>query len=901
MIKINRLLSIILAVVLIVGVAIPKSNFVFADNNEGTPHTYESPLTSVGNMLTDGWSGAYSSDPQGGVAFEDKNLGDLFECWGGGITRKQNEYYHWSGFNWRNPFIKEAAMTYTAKKYKYFTMRIDYKFNDKNSVWPAITFGQPNTTPEMFYAPIGGGNATAAAPAGGNDAIGVYLQYEGHLSIAGKNAASSVANKNGFTTSEYRTVEITVKPDEVKATIYNTDNTVAIESTAQLTNEYEGGYISLMLGVPCTFFKNISITELEFEDDDSDTNIYSTDLRNVENLKNDGWSGAFSSDPQGGVVFEDENMSDLFECWSGGITRKQNGYYHWSGFNWKNPFIKTAAMTYTAKKYKYFTMRIDYKFNDKNSVWPAITFGQPNTTPEMFYAPIGGGNATAAAPAGGNDAIGVYLQYEGHLSIAGKNAASSVANKNGFTTSEYRTVEITVKPGEIKAAIYNTDNTVAIETTAQLNSEYEGGYISLMLGVPCSFFRNISITELEFQDDNTNPSLYSTDLRNVDNLKNDGWNGAYSSDPQDAIAFDDVDISELFECWGGGITRKQNKYYHWKGFNWKDPFINLGTLTYAAQKYKYFTMTVDYKFGDRNNVWPAISFGQPETTPEMFYAPIAYSDVQGNPKEVGSDAIGVYVQYEGYVNIAGKNATGASNVAVYDTNDWHTMKLSVVPGMVEVVLYDNEGNPVSTTTAILSDEYEGGYVSLMMGVPYSFFRNLSITEYEYIDMSQTENSDEISVELTEEQCKKPIIAKATPKRFYDFESMSPDEESGAEYEIKNVTSDIYLIEEAKPSVLNVKYTKRILDYDPAYTLKYYFDWEEELDDFVAYRTPNPADNSIEKTNLKDIWKIRNGILQKPVIDFTGTDKTSDPWSDFNTLVLYTQKFRNFELSVQYKH
>ena len=249
----------------------------------------------------------------------------------------------------------------------------------------------------------------------------------------------------------------------------------------------------------------------------------------------------------------------------------------------------------------------------------------------------------------------------------------------------------------------------------------------------------------------------------------------------------------------------------------------------------------------------------------------------------------------------GKNATGASNVNAFDTTDWHTMKISVVPGMVEVILYDNDGNPVSTTNAILSDEYEGGYVSLMMGVPYSFFRNFSITEYEYLDMSQTESSDEISTKLTKKQCKKPIIVKATPKRLYDFESISPDEESGAEYEIKNITSDIYLIEEAKPSVLTVKYAERKLDYDPEYTLKYYFDWEEDLNDFVAYRTPNPTDSPIESASLSDIWKIRNGILQKPVIDFTGTDKTSDPWSDFNILMLNTYQFRNFELTVQYKH
>jgi len=625
-------------------------------------------------------------------------------------------------------------------------------------------------------------------------------------------------------------------------------------------------------------------------------NTYESTLQNFSEMEADGWEASYSADPQAGVAFEKlGSLSSTFENWSA-LTRASTPGIKWTN-DWQgNPFSKMSAATYTAQKYKYFTLTAEYKFESANRPWPVITFNQPSTIPEMFFVKINGSQVTN--PQGGNSAIGVYIMYEGHLNMSGKMASVGKAISTALDGTEWHKVEITVTPGKVVSAIYNADGTTAIEIVSDLPNSYEGGYISLMLN-GWSQFRNIAITELNF--DTEASGTYKNNLTNIGGMVSDGWSGAYSADPQDVVEFEDVDASELFECWGGGVTRNQNKYYHWKGFNWKDPFINMAAFTYTAQKYKYFTMTVDYKFGGQNSVWPAISFGQPETTPEMFYAPIAYSDVQSNPKVVGNDAIGVYVQYEGYLNIAGKKATGASNVAAYDTADWHTMKLSVVPGMVEVVLYDNDGNPVSTTNAILSEDYEGGYISLMLGVPCSFFRNLSITEYEYLDMSQTEDSAEKSTELTTEQCKKPIVVKATPKRLYDFDSITPDENSAVEYEIKNLTSDIYLIEKAKPSVLTVKYIKRKLDYDPEYTLKYYFDWQEELDDFVAYRTPNPADAFFESTELNKIWKIQAGVLKKSVIDFSGTNKTGDPWSDFNTLMLNTNKFRNFELTVQYMH
>lgn len=862
--------------------------------------TYTNTL-NVDGLAADGWTASFSSNPQGGVAFSSAKIGDYYESWGKGaanLTRRQHKNLNWSN-NWdkSNVFGNMAALTYTAKKYKYFTMTFDYKFDKNSYPWPVVTFNQQSTTPQMFYRTSRG----VSNPTYSEDPIGVHFEYEGHINISGKK--TEILRKTASPSlvgTEWHKAQITVTPGKVYIAVFNADGTVANELTTTLDAGYLGGYIALMQnGV--NFFRNLSVTELIYD------NGYSSSL-NVNALDLDGWKASFSSDPQGGVAFADmTKVSDLYESWGNGanITRRQGqkeGINTSNNWDKKNVLGNMGALIYTAQRYKYFTLTVEYKFNNNNGTRPIITFNQQNTTPQMFYKTSNAVNN----PTYSEDPIGVYFEYESHINISGsKTGTSRKPISSSLVGTEWHKAQITVTPGEVYVAVFKADGTVANEYTANLDSSYEGGYISLMQN-GISFFRNISITEIEIVDevvDNT----YNSELKNINNMSLDGWKASFSANPQAGIDFTNAaNISDYYECWSGGITRRQidiNWYNNWNNAN---TFSKMGALTYTAQKYKYFTMSVEYKYGKKNDSdtnfknypRPIITFNQQNTTPQMFYKT---STAVPEPA-YSEEPIGVYFEYEGSINVSGKR-TGierkAANPAIIGA-DWHKAEITVTPGKVYVAVYNDDGTVAIENTVSLSQDYEGGYISLMQN-GLSFFRNISITEFSVVDMAQNEDTEVEVVDLDETKIGNTILVSTKSKRWYDFKSVSAVSERGVSYKISEFDTDLYKIEGAKPSRLTVTYEKRKLDYDPEYTLKYYFDWEEELEDFTASRTCHPDEAALETVKTGDIWKITDNILTKPKIDYTGTTQTGSYFADTNILLLKDIKFRNFELTLQYKH
>ena len=332
----------------------------------------------------------------------------------------------------------------------------------------------------------------------------------------------------------------------------------------------------------------------------------------------------------------------------------------------------------------------------------------------------------------------------------------------------------------------------------------------------------------------------------------------------------------------------------------------MAALTYTAQKYKYFTMSVEYKYGKKNDSdtnfknypRPVITFNQQNTTPQMFFKT---SDTVPDPT-YSDEPIGVYFEYEGSINISGKR-TGTERKAPNPTitgEDWHKAEITVTPGKVYVAVYNADGTVAIENTVTLSNDYEGGYISLMQN-GLSFFRNISITGFELVDTQQADDTEVKIVDLDETQIGNTILVSTKSKRWYDFKSVSAVSERGVSYKISEFGTDLYKIESDEPIRITTNYQKRKLDYDPEYTLKYYFDWEEELDDFTASRSSHTDYAELEKVEIGDIWKITDNVLSKPKIDYTGTDKTGSYFADTNILLLKDIKFRNFELTLQYKH
>jgi len=660
------------------------------------------------------------------------------------------------------------------------------------------------------------------------------------------------------------------------------------------------------------YIDNIAVSLPQKVNESNEGATYSSPFNNVDAIKADGWKGFFSSDPQAGVAFTeiaDSDYGNYYETWGGNvITRAQKSGLFNSFNNWNNAktFTNMAALTYTAQKYKYFTFTVEYKYAGSGNPWPLVTFNQQNITPEIFYR----ASEYITNPVGSEDPIAVSPNYAGTIRVFGKKANASKTmspQMDSDSSPQWHKIKISVTPESIYTAVYDKDGNLALELTTALDESYEGGYITLMQnGV--SHFKNISITELEFATESDSNDCYSSPFNNVDAVKADGWKGFYSTDPQAGVPFTEIadsDYGTYYETWGGNvITRAQKvgKFNTYNNWNNNKTFTNMAALTYTAQKYKYFDLTVEYKFAGSGNPWPLVTFNQQNITPELFYRASEYIT---NP--VGSEEpIAVSPNYAGSIRVFGKKASDSITMSPQMDSDsspqWHKMKISVTPGSIYVAVYDKDGNLALELTTALDESYEGGYITLMQnGV--SHFKNISITEtaFSVINMEQREDSEVIVSDLDETQIGNTILISTKSKRWYDFKSVSAVSERGISYKISKFSTDSYKIESTEPLKLTVTYQKRELDYDPEYTLKYYFDWEEELEDFAASRTSHPDEAALEKVEVADIWKITDNILSKPEIDYSGTTQTGSYFADTNILMLKDIKFRNFELTLQYKH
>lgn len=835
---------------------------------------YFSYLTGLEGMAKDGWVASYSENPQRGTTFtECSKIDEYFKVQYGGIIRNEKGF-NWSGNNsygnWKDPFQKMSALTYTAKKYKYFTLTVDYRIMSPGIPWPVISFGQPSTTAEMFYHKA---NAIES-PTGGDSAIGLWPELEGSLNIAGKNVtAARQASDKYSDKNEWHTLTLTVTPGQVNISV--DDGAVTLKTG--LSSKYAGGYIALMLGHSYSQFKNFGLTELKYEED-----IYSNFLNDISLMTEEGWKAAYSEDPQRGVAFTDcESINQYFKNQDDGIIRNEVGF-DWQGNhsynNWKDPFQKTASVTYAERQYKYFTLNVDYKVSSPGVPWPVVTFGQPNTTPEMFYKVT----SDVSNPTGGDSAIAVYPETEGTINIAGKKVTDARKESTAFTEkNEWHTLTVIVTPGIVTVSV--DGDKVVIST--ELSSTYTGGYISLMLGHSYSRFKNFSIKELKFEDTAT----YTSSMANLDFMTEDGWISAYSENPQRGVPFKNCEsLNSYFKNEMDGIIRNEVGF-DWQGNhsygNWKDPFQKMAALTYGAKQYKYFTLSIDYTVYTPGVPWPVISFGQPETTPEMFYHK---ANAIENPAG-GDSAIGLWPELEGSLNITGANVEKkrVSSDKYTDMKQWHTLTLTVMPGEVTVSI---DGGAVELT-AELSSRYEGGYIALMLGHSYSRYKNISITDYTYLDAVQNSGEEEVAFDFAEGEGVKPVLLNIKPARWYEFDTINVVTADGSEAQINEIKSGFYMIGGATLSSITVKYKKKALDYDPLYAVRYYFDWEEELGDFTTLNSENALNTDFTAINAGDRWTVNNGLLK-----ISGATV-----SDSNLLLIGNRKFRNFELTLEYKH
>lgn len=471
-ISIRKIPAIVLSIAVVVSAFIPLSGFGTVTAQENGADYYSVTAFTKDQLKNDGWVSTVTDPSTGAVTQNDDTIFSKADFWWrcnqDGTIQGQGGYCE--PVEWGGKFgTSYQYLTYTAKAYRNFSLTLNTSGAYCSSA--VISIGV-KTAGDVFNSD--NSITIVSNPGNSRDAEDGKFKISGKPLAEGEQTLSANYNK-----SKQSNWMISVIDNRLTVTVNGTEYKFA------LNDYYTGGYISFASRNSYTVYSALSVREIE-------SNSYYASLSDFDVLKKDGWTAAFSQDPQRDVAFADCEITDQFKS-DNGLQHTGGGfdpYGKTSYGKWQDPFTYMAALTYTAKQYKYFTLSVDYELADPGSPWPIITFGQPNTTPEMFYKTT---NALSN-PTGGDSAIAVYPETEGSLNIAGKHVVGGRKAATSFTNrKEYHNLTITVTPGQVTAAV---DGNV-VEYSSQLSSEYNGGYISLMIGCSYSFFRNLSIKSLD--------------------------------------------------------------------------------------------------------------------------------------------------------------------------------------------------------------------------------------------------------------------------------------------------------------------------------------------------------------------------------------------------------------------
>ena len=471
-ISIRKIPAIVLSIAVVVSAFIPLSGLGTVTAQENGTDYYSVTAFTAEQLKNDGWVSTVTDPSTGAVTQNDDTIFSKADFWWrcnqDGTIQGQGGYCE--PVEWGGKFgTSYQYLTYTAKAYRNFSLTLNTSGAYCSSA--VISIGV-KTAGDVFNSD--NSITIVSNPGNSRDAEDGKFKISGKPLAEGEQTLSANYNK-----SKQSNWMISVIDNRLTVTVNGTEYKFA------LNDYYTGGYISFASRNSYTVYSALSVREIE-------SNSYYASLSDFDVLKKDGWTAAFSQDPQRDVAFADCEITDQFKS-DNGLQHTGGGfdpYGKTSYGKWQDPFTYMAALTYTAKQYKYFTLSVDYELADPGSPWPIITFGQPNTTPEMFYKTTN----VLSNPTGGDSAIAVYPETEGSLNIAGKHVVGGRKAATAFTNrKEYHNLTITVTPGQVTAAV---DGNV-VEYSSQLSSEYNGGYISLMIGCSYSFYRNLSLKALD--------------------------------------------------------------------------------------------------------------------------------------------------------------------------------------------------------------------------------------------------------------------------------------------------------------------------------------------------------------------------------------------------------------------
>lgn len=151
--------------------------------------------------------------------------------------------------------------------------------------------------------------------------------------------------------------------------------------------------------------------------------------------------------------------------------------------------------------------------------------------------------------------------------------------------------------------------------------------------------------------------------------------------------------------------------------------VNIAVMTYIAEEYRNFELSVDFKMGSLTNYWPVVAVRQ--ETPGKYHL---------------LSGTGFFMNVDGKINAwgpitDGRVETDIPNKDAYGARDWHTMKIHALDNTMTVYI---DGVEVTEMT-VGETAYTKGYISLISVNNDCSFDNLKIKSLDVEQVYVKEN------------------------------------------------------------------------------------------------------------------------------------------------------------------
>ena len=386
-------------------------------------------------------------------------------------------------------------------------------------------------------------------------------------------------------------------------------------------------------------------------------------------------------------------------------------------------FKNLSILTYNQKQYTDFEATITFQQSWNRF---GIMFG--TNLGKFAYT---GSSASTVRSEGG---VFVYVEAEGGRVASGAVTGGSGNHPNFNRNSErlstftdgsvsenvsakkMHTLKITVSGGLLTIKV---DDLPESEMTVTLAEEYKGGYVSLVSNgtVKSGSFGSLRIVEIDEEtsdnDDEVsdNYSIDFTSLSGVSNLKS-RFNSYYYKNVEREYTSSEGDISSQ---WMLAPTNRLTATSNSASSDYK----NLSVLTYKSKSYKNFEATVSFQqswsrfgimFGTELGEFAYTGTKASDTSSKGGV--LVYAEAEGGRVAIGAVTGGSQPSFY-------RNATRLSTFTENSVNEcikekrMHTLTVRVLGNELTITVDDL---PESSISIALSDDYNGGYVSLVTNV-----------------------------------------------------------------------------------------------------------------------------------------------------------------------------------------